>query len=156
MLPQINQTRQKSPYVRPNMATDDQIMKAASELGELLGEHAKVARLEAAISKLKGDTEAQRALNDLNRHLQAVGEKEMSGQPIEVADKRRIQELQTAVVHNLVLREFQLAQMDYVDLVRRLDDAMYGRSAAAQAVGVGGGAGEQVAAESPLANPDLT
>ncbi len=137
------------------MATDEQIMKSAAELGEMLGEHPKVSRLESAISKLKGDTEAQRALNDLNRHLQAIGEKEMAGQPIEVSDKRRIQELQTAVVHNLVLREFQLAQMDYVDLVRRLDDAMYGRSSAAQAVGVTGGAGEPAAAESPLVNPDL-
>jgi len=123
------------------MATDDQIMKAAGELGELLGEHPKVSRLEAAIGKLKEDVEAQRALNDLNRHLQTVAEKEMSGQPIEVAEKRKLQDLQTTVVHNLVLQEFQLAQMDYVDLVRKLDDAMYGRSAAAQAVGVTGAPG---------------
>jgi len=135
------------------MANDDQIMKAAAELGEMLGEHPKVSRLEAAIEKLKADTEAQRALNDLNRHLRAVAEKEMSGQPIEVADKKRLQVLQTEVVHNLVLREFQLAQMDYVDLVRRLDDAMYGRSSAAAAVGVTGGAGDQATADSPLANP---
>lgn len=123
------------------MASDEQILKSAGELGELLGKHPKVERLESAIGKLKEDVEAQRALNDLNRHLQSVSEKEMSGQPIEVADKRRLQELQTAVVHNLVLQEFQLAQMDYVDLVRRIDDAMYGRSAAAQAVGVTGAPG---------------
>jgi cell fate (sporulation/competence/biofilm development) regulator YlbF (YheA/YmcA/DUF963 family) len=121
------------------MATDDQIIKAAAELGEMLGEHPKVGRLEAAIQKLKADTEAQRALNDMNRHLQSVSEKEMAGQPIEVSDKKRLQELQSTVVHNLVLREFQLAQMDYVDLVRQLDDATYGRSSAAQAVGVTGG-----------------
>lgn len=138
------------------MATDDQIMKAATELGEILGGHPKVGRLDAAIKKLKEDTESQRALNDLNRHLQTVAEKEMTGQPIEVSDKRRLQELQNVVVHNLVLREFQLAQMDYVDLVRRLDDAMYGRSAAAAAVGVTGGSGDPEAAESPLVNPDLT
>jgi cell fate (sporulation/competence/biofilm development) regulator YlbF (YheA/YmcA/DUF963 family) len=137
------------------MATDDQIMKSAAELGEMLGEHPKVGRLEAAIKKLKEDTEAQRALSDLNRHLQAVTEKEMAGQPIEVSDKRRLQELQSEVVHNLVLREFQLAQMDYVDLVRRLDDAMYGRSSAAAAVGVTGGPGDPAAAESPVVNPDL-
>ncbi len=134
------------------MASEEQIMKAAGELGELLSGHPKVDRLESAIKKLKEDTEAQRALNDLNRHLQAVTEKEMSGLPIEVSDKRKLQELQTAVVHNLVLREFQLAQMDYVDVVRRLDDAIYGRSAAAQAVGVSGGSAP---AESPLTNPDL-
>ncbi len=125
------------------MATDEALIKEAESLGRQLGENPKAARLESAIKKLREDTEAQRALNDLNRQLQAVAEKEMSGQPIEVEDKRKMQELQTAVVHNLVLQEFQLAQMDYVDLVRKLDDAMYGKSAAAQAVGVtghGGGA----------------
>jgi cell fate (sporulation/competence/biofilm development) regulator YlbF (YheA/YmcA/DUF963 family) len=135
------------------MANDDQIMKSAQELGKMLGDHPKVARLEAAIEKLKGDTEAQRALNDFNRYLQAVTEKEMAGQPIEVSDKHRLQELQNAVVHNLVLREFQLAQMDYVDLVRAIDDAMYGRSAAAAAVGVTPRDDSPAHAASALANP---
>jgi len=135
------------------MASDDTIMKAAQELGEMLGDHPKVARLEGAIEKLKADTEAQRALNDFNRHLQQVAEKEMAGQPIEVSDKQRLQELQNAVVHNLVLREFQLAQMDYVDLVRAIDDTMYGRSAAAAAVGVTPREGSAAQAGPSLVNP---
>ena len=120
------------------MASDETLIKSARELGEQLGKNPKVARLEAAIKKLREDTEAQRALNDLNRHLNAVAQKEMSGQPIEVADKQKLRDLQNTVVHNLVLREFQLAQMDYVDLVRKLDDATYGSSEAAAAVGVTG------------------
>ena len=123
------------------MATEAELIKAAESLGKQLGDHPKVGRLEKAVKKLRKDTEAQRALNDLNRQLQAVAEKEMTGQPIEVEDKHKLQSLQTAVVHNLVLKEFQLAQMDYVDLVRKLDDAMYGKSAAAQAVGVTGQSG---------------
>ncbi|GAB4195109.1 MAG: hypothetical protein Kow00105_09360 [Phycisphaeraceae bacterium] len=120
------------------MASDEQLIQAAKELGEQLKDNPKVKRLEAAVKKLKEDTDAQRALNDLNRHLNAVAQKEMSGQPIEVEDKRKLQELQNAVVHNLTLREFQLAQMDYVDLIRKLDEAIYGQSEAAAAVGVTG------------------
>ncbi len=120
------------------MASDEQLIQAAKELGEQLKDNPKVARLEAAVKKLKEDTDAQRALNDLNRHLNTVAQKEMSGQPIEVEDKRKLQELQNAVVHNLTLREFQLAQMDYVDLIRKLDEAIYGQSEAAAAVGVTG------------------
>ena len=123
------------------MATDEQVIKAALEIGKLLGDHPKVSRLEAAVDKLREDTEAQRALNDLNRQLQSVAEKEMAGQPVEVSDKQKMRDLQNAVVHNLVLQEFQLAQMDYVDLVRKLDDALYGQSAAAHAVGVTGQGG---------------
>lgn len=121
------------------MASDEKLIKAAQELGTQLGENPKAVRLEAVVRKLREDTQAQRALNDLNRHLNAVAQKEMSGQPIEVADKQRLRDLQNTVVHNLVLREFQLAQMDYVDLVRKLDEAMYGQSEAAAAVGVTGG-----------------
>lgn len=124
------------------MASDEKLIQSAQELGALLGENPKVARLEAAIKKLREDTQAQRALNDLNRHLNAVAQKEMSGQPIEVADKQKLRDLQNTVVHNLVLREFQLAQMDYVDLVRKLDDAMYGSSDAAASVGVTGQGGD--------------
>ena len=120
------------------MAAEEELVKAAAALGKQLSDNPKVDRLEKAVKKLREDTEAQRALNDLNRHLQLVTEKEVSGRPIEVEDKQKLQSLQTAVVHNLVLKEFQLAQMDYVDLVRKLDDAMYGKSAAAEAVGVTG------------------
>ncbi len=133
------------------MATDEQVIKAAKEIGTLLGDHPKVSRLEAAVNKLREDTEAQRALNDLNRHLQSIAEKEMAGQPIEVSDKQKIRDLQNTVVHNLVLQEFQLAQMDYVDLVRKLDDAMYGQSAAAEAVGVTGqGGGSAPGSSGPI------
>lgn len=137
------------------MATDDQIMQAAGELGQMLGEHPNVSRLESAIAKLKSDTEAQRALNDFNRRLHTIAEKEMSGQPIEVSEKRQLQELQNAVVHNLVLREFQLAQMDYADLVRKIDDQMYGRSAAAASVGVVQPGDRSAETSSPLGGADL-
>lgn len=111
------------------MSTTDDVLKKARELGDLIAGHPATKKLEGVLQNLQGDTDAQRALNDYNRHLQALAEKEQSGRPIEVEDKRKLEQLQGAVVRNPVLRDFQMAQMDYLDLMRQVDEATQGASA---------------------------
>ncbi len=118
------------------MANTQEILKAATELGKLIATHDAAKKVEGAIAKLQADIEAQRLLNDFNRAVQAVSEKEAQGKPIEVAEKHKLQEMQNKVVRNTVLRDFQMAQMDYLDLMRKVDDAMSGQQD-------GGGAGQQ-------------
>lgn len=108
------------------MATTQEILAAARSLGALIASHDAAAKFEQAVGKLQQDVEAQRTLSDYNRHLQKVAEKEASGKPIEVEDKRQIEKLQTAVTRNATLRDFQVAQMDYLDLMRLVDEAMSG------------------------------
>ncbi|MFW6060206.1 MAG: YlbF family regulator [Phycisphaeraceae bacterium] len=132
------------------MASTDQILQKARELGELISKHESAKKLEDVLKRLEQDSDAQRVLNDYNRHLQALSEKQQQGQPIEVEDKHKLEQLQKQVVTNKVLRDFQSAQMDYVDLMRRVDEAMGGQTPGA----AGGGA--EAAAASPLVNPDLS
>ncbi|MEX0744816.1 MAG: YlbF family regulator [Phycisphaeraceae bacterium] len=106
------------------MPSTEEILQAARELGNRIDQHEAARKFKDVIQRLNDDTEAQRALNDYNRHAQAIAEKEANQQPIEVEDKRRLQELQKAVIRNPLLREFQKGQMDYVDLMRRVDEAM--------------------------------
>lgn len=112
------------------MASTQEILDQANALGELLAEHDAAKAMESAIKALQGDTASQRALADLNRHGAALEEKAAQGQAIEVADKRKLEELQQAVVLNPLLANFQRAQMDYTDLLRQVDDAITGRSEA--------------------------
>ncbi len=106
------------------MATKTEILDAAKALGELIAKNPVGAKLEDAISQLQNDIDAQRVMTDYQRYLQTIGEKEAQGQPIEVADKQKLQALQQAVVHNLILQQFQVAQMDYLDLMREVDGAI--------------------------------
>lgn len=106
------------------MATTEEILKLAKELGEKIAEHAAAKKYETVLKKLQDDTEAQRVLSDYNRHAQALGQKEQAGQPIEVEDKRKLDALQKAVMMNDILGELQMAQMDYLDLMRQVDNAM--------------------------------
>jgi cell fate (sporulation/competence/biofilm development) regulator YlbF (YheA/YmcA/DUF963 family) len=106
------------------VATTDEILNAARALGQLLASHEAAAKFEATVRKLQDNADAQRILDDYNRHLAALSEKEASGKPIEVQDKRKLETLQQQVISHPLLQELQLVQMDYLDLMRRVDEAM--------------------------------
>lgn len=127
------------------MATKQEIIDAASKLGKLIADHSVGKKLEAAINKLESDIEAQRAMTDYQRFMQTLGEKEAAGKPIEVAEKQKLQTLQNAVIHNLTLQQFQIAQMDYLDLMREVDQVISAQSTGQQTV--------SEPAASPLINP---
>ena len=140
------------------MATTQEVLDKARDLGKLIAEHDVSKKFEQALTKLQGDVDAQRVLTDYNRHLQKLGEKEQQGKAIEVADKQQLEKLQAAVIKNPTLREFQIKQMDYLDMMRRVDEAMTGGPPAeAGAPGAGGpslvmGAGSS----SAMVNPDVS
>lgn len=113
------------------MPTTDDILTKAREVGALIAEHPTAKKLEDLATRLQADTDAQRAMTDYNRALEATAQKEAAGSPIEVDDKRRLEALQMAVIKNPLLRDFQVVQMDYMDLLRRVDDAIQGEGPAA-------------------------
>lgn len=135
-------------------STTESILEKADEIGQLIADHDAAKKLETALGKLEKDTAAQQALGAYNQLLQALSQKEMSGQPIEVDDKRKLEALQTEVIHNLSLREFQMAQMDYVDLMRKVDERITGPAQKAATATLGRDEASQAAA-SPLAGPGM-
>lgn len=110
------------------MATTDDILNQATKLGELLADHDTSKRLEQAVAGLQADLQAQRAMTDLNRYAQSLEQKARSGQPIEVEEKRKLEALESLVVTNPLLVGLQKAQMDYVDLLKKVDEAITGKT----------------------------
>lgn len=108
-------------------STTEQILEAATKLGQMISEHPAAKKMEDTITKLQSDADAQKILTEYNQTIQTLSQKEAQGQPIEVADKAKLGELQKQVAMNPNLRDFQMVQMDYVDLMRRVDDAISGR-----------------------------
>ncbi len=106
------------------MPTTDDITDAAKKLGEQLKDHNAIKSYKDATKALKDDVSTQRAIADFNRALQEIALKEQQGKPIEVADKHRLRDLQDAVVMNPALGRMQQAQMDYYDLLRKIDDTI--------------------------------
>ncbi len=120
------------------MASTEEIISDAEKLGALIADHASVLKLQEISQRLSEDIEAQRAMADLNRHMESLQEKQQSGQPIEVADKHKLESLQKVVSKSKVLRDLQMAQMDYLDLMRRVDEALTGEAPASSEGAPGG------------------
>lgn len=110
------------------MPTTDELIEKADELGKLIAEHDATAKLKDAMGKLETDTTAKQAMEQYQAVLQALGRKQMSGQPIEVAEKKTLEQAEMAVVHNLTVKQFQLAQVEFADLIRKLDALIYAES----------------------------
>ena len=130
------------------MATTEQILQAAGDLGKMVAEHTAAKTFADTTAKLHKDTDAQRTLNDYHRHVQSLQEKQSAGKPIEVEDKRRLEKLQQNMVKNPLLRDLQMVQMDYLDLMRKVDQAMAIQDqSAAQS--------PALPAEAPIVNPEV-
>lgn len=116
------------------MATTQEILSAASDLGKLISSHESAKKIESVAERLQNDLDAQRILNDYNRHMKTLSEKEANGSPIEVDDKRQLEGFHQQVIQNPILRDLQIAQMDYLDLMRKVDEALRGQPEGADMV----------------------
>ena len=105
-------------------STNDEVVAQARELGALLARHPAAKAYHDATTALQEDTEAQRLLADLDRLSQQIREKETGGQPVEVEEKHQLRDLQSQVGQHALIGRWQMAQMDYVDLMRRVDAAI--------------------------------
>ena len=126
------------------MASEKDILEQASRLGEMLSEHEATRKLESATKAFESDIASQRAFTDYQRFAQSLQHKAQQGQPIEVQDKKKLDELQQAVITNPLLANMQRAEMAYVDLLRKIDAAI---------VASGGAVAESAVPDAATAGP---
>jgi len=127
------------------MADTSKIEQAAKDLGQMIADHEVGKEYQAATKAFNDDVEAQRLINDFTRTLQELGQKQAQQQPIEVADKKKLEDIQTKVAMNLQVRRMQTAQMNYLDLIRETVNTITEES--------GGGLDEQPASPTPGGAP---
>ncbi|MAE60567.1 MAG: hypothetical protein CMJ49_04320 [Planctomycetaceae bacterium] len=106
------------------MSTTEQIEQAATELGRLIADHPHAKAMADAQAQLEADPEARQLITDLNRQAQVLGEKQQNQQPIEVEDKKKMEAIQNQVAANPLIGRLQVVQMDYLDLMRRANQAI--------------------------------
>ena len=116
------------------MASEQDILDLATQLGELIADHGSLKALNAATKAFEADINSQRAMTDYQRFAQSLQQKAQDGGAIEVEDKRKLEELQQAVIANPLLANMQRAEMDYLDLLRKVDAAIVGAGGAAAGV----------------------
>lgn len=108
------------------MASEQDILEQAAQLGKLIAEHDATKQLESASKAFEADVNSQRAMTDYQRFAQTLQQKAQAGGAIEVEDKQKLEQLQQAVITNPLLANMQRAEMDYLDLLRKVDGAIVG------------------------------
>ena len=112
-----------------------QILAEAEKLGQLIAQHPAIQRFKEAQKSLTGDPEASRLLSEFERHYEALARQEQSGAAITDAQQATLQAMQTRLSSHLKIKALNVAQLEFVDLLRKVSQT-YQRPLA-DAAGVG-------------------
>lgn len=101
-----------------------QILEAAEKLGKLVGQHPVVERYRQAQRSLAEDPEAARLADAFNREISRLSRQEEQGVAVTDAQRRQLESIQSQLASHLKFKAFSAAQVEYVDLMRRISDSI--------------------------------
>jgi cell fate (sporulation/competence/biofilm development) regulator YlbF (YheA/YmcA/DUF963 family) len=130
------------------MAADlKQILSEAEKLGQLVASHPAVEKYKQAQKALTDDPDASRSLAEFDRQLENLARQEQTGMPVTDAQRQQLESLQSRIVTNIKVKALNMAQVEFIDLLRKVNQAIQSK-----VVDVAQGAGGAGARMSPLAH----
>ena len=120
------------------MAVDQQeIFQAAEKLGQLVAQHPSVEKYKQAQKLVADDPEASRLLADFDKQIETLGRQEQSGMHVTDAQRMALESLQNKIVSHLKIKALNLAQVDFMDLLRKVSQTWQKPLAEGTGAGVG-------------------
>jgi cell fate (sporulation/competence/biofilm development) regulator YlbF (YheA/YmcA/DUF963 family) len=98
----------------------DQILQEAEKLSQLVSQHPAVERYKAAIKAVDDDAEATRLMSDFNRQMETLERQAQAGMGITDAQRSQLEAIQTRIISHLKIKALNIAQVDMIDLLRRV------------------------------------
>jgi cell fate (sporulation/competence/biofilm development) regulator YlbF (YheA/YmcA/DUF963 family) len=117
----------------------DQIIAEAEKLGQLVAQHPAIARYKQAQKAVADDPEAGRLLADFDRQLETLGRQEQSGMPVTDAQRMGLESLQGRIISHIKIKALNMAQVEFVDLLRKVTQTIQKPLADQPPGGAGGG-----------------
>ena len=102
----------------------EEILKKANELGLMIKGSEISARFEEVSKKVENDKEAKDLLEEYIKAMQEFEEKETSGHPVEVDDKKKMQDLSEKVSRNDLIKEFVATQNYFYNMMVQIQNAI--------------------------------
>src|SRR5215212_1636058 len=119
----------------------NQILAEADKLGQLVAQHPAVERYKQAQKSVADDPDANRAMADFERHLETLARQEQAGMPVTDAQRQQLEAVQSRIVSNIKVKALNMAQVEFIDLLRKVNQAVQGKVVdVASPAGRGGGA----------------
>jgi len=107
------------------MPTDTQtILDAAEKLSQLVADHPAVARYKSAQKSVAEDPEAGRMLADFDRQIDTLARQEQQGVPVSDAQRAQLETLQSRIVSHIKIKNLNMAQVEFIDLLRKVNQTI--------------------------------
>jgi cell fate (sporulation/competence/biofilm development) regulator YlbF (YheA/YmcA/DUF963 family) len=118
-----------------------QIMDEATKVGQLVAQHPAIARYKDARRAVDQDPEASRMLAELDRQIENLTRQSQAGMPPTDAQQQQLEALQGRIVSHIKIKALNLAQVEFVDLLRKVSQTIQRQVADNPAAGAAPGAG---------------
>jgi len=126
------------------MADTEEILRTAGNLGAVVATHPAVGAYKEILRQLDLDVGAKQLLQQYEQLIEVLSMKEQQMQPIEVGEKKQFEQLQQSIMMNQTLKKFGVAQGEYMELMKKvqeaINDGLAGKAPAAAAGGDGAAA----------------
>jgi hypothetical protein len=110
----------------------NEILEMADKLGKAVAASAQAKALHEARKLLDAQPDVLATLKQVQEQSDKMSRLEREKKPIEVEDKHRMAELQDKLLASDIFKKFTAAQVEYVDLMRQVNDALRRRLAAVE------------------------
>ena len=127
-----------------------QILADADKLGQLVAQHPAVERYKQAQKAVTEDPDANRTMAEFERQLETLARQESSGMPVTDAQRQQLESLQSRIVSNVKVKNLNMAQVEFIDLLRKVNQAVQSKVVEAGGMGAAGGRGAPAGAGAPV------
>jgi len=103
---------------------EEKILHLAEQLGESLAQAEPTVKLKAAREALKKEPQVSELLEQYHQQVRKMAELEQQQEPVELDDKHKLQQLEDKLLGSEAFKKFTAAQVDYVDLLRKVNAAI--------------------------------
>ena len=111
------------------------IIELAGRLGKAIADSPQAAALRTAREDLSKHEDIKQTLEDFRVQQEKVAQLEAEQKPVEVDDKHKLQELHSTLVSSEIFKKYTAAQVEYVDLMRKVNQAISTQLAATEGGG---------------------
>jgi len=107
----------------------DDLLRLAAQLGRTIAAHERFQTLRRAEDAVAADAATRALLLQRETQMRKIARLEKEQKPVEPEDKHEMLRLNEAVHDNAALQTLARAQADYVEMMRRINDAIQGELA---------------------------
>ena len=100
------------------------ILSLAERLGKAIADSPQATKLHQVRKSLNDDKDLSQVLRDFREQTEKVTKLQAEQKPIEVEDKHKLRDLNEKLTASEVFKHFTAAQVEYVDMMRRVNDTI--------------------------------